>query len=90
MGFRPQTTGRATASLSKQRWVLHISYIYIRRSGQTSTSWMLDVPQSWKNWHLALDKVDWRKLLQRIALWRWRQRAAGSHKQPQAKRSDSG
>jgi hypothetical protein len=26
---------------------------------------------------LALDKVEWRKLLQRIALRRWRQRAAG-------------
>ena len=34
----------------------------------------LDVPE-WAE--LALDKVERRKLLQRIALWRWRQRAAG-------------
>jgi hypothetical protein len=34
----------------------------------------LDVPE-WAE--LALDKIEWRKLLQRIALSRWRQRAAG-------------
>jgi hypothetical protein len=39
----------------------------------------LDVPE-WAE--LALDKVEWRELLQRIGLWRWRQWAA------QAERSD--
>jgi hypothetical protein len=34
----------------------------------------LDVPK-WAE--LALDKEEWRELLQRIAPWRWRQRAAG-------------